>query len=129
MKSFPFGWLAVGVVAVVAASSVRADQIEMQNGDRYNGKLVAMTNATLVLQSEILGTVTLPREKVSQIRMGNGAATTAVSGAKAESAKPVVPQQRQQQQRGQAGIPNLGAITNSASGQEDQKKLTQQVQD
>src|SRR5437016_1782054 len=128
MNSLPLGWLAVGVVAVVVARGVRADQIEMQNGDRYNGKLLAMTNATLVLQSEILGTVTLPREKVSQIRMGNAAiaATAAGSSAKVESAKPVIPQQ---QQRGLAGTPGLGAITNSAGGKEDQKKLIQQVQD
>src|SRR4026209_124090 len=47
--------------------TARADQIEMQNGDRYNGKVLAMTNSFLIVQSDILGTFTVPREKVSQI--------------------------------------------------------------
>ena len=54
MKSFPAFTLAL-VLLGIGFCGVRADQIEMQNGDRYNGKLLAMTNGTLVLQSEILG--------------------------------------------------------------------------
>jgi hypothetical protein len=47
-----------------------ADQIQMQNGDRYIGRLVAMTNETLIVQSEMLGTLRLPREKVVNISLG-----------------------------------------------------------
>ena len=74
MKTFPA--LCLGIL-LAASSLSRADQIEMQNGDRYNGKVLAMTNATLVLQSEILGTITVPREKVSQINLGEGVHTNA----------------------------------------------------
>ena len=42
----------------------------MQNGDRYLGSVVAMTSEVLVLRSEVLGTVTLPRNKVAQISLG-----------------------------------------------------------
>src|SRR5205085_4904215 len=59
----------------VIASHVAADQIEMQNGDRYVGRLLAFTNDLLVVQSDVLGTVRLPRSKVSSITFGAEAAT------------------------------------------------------
>ena len=36
-----------------------ADQVQMQNGDRYSGKVLSMTPATVVLQSEVLGKLSL----------------------------------------------------------------------
>ncbi|HWX19584.1 MAG TPA: hypothetical protein VN578_06725 [Candidatus Binatia bacterium] len=47
-----------------------ADQVEMQNGDRYVGKVLSLNSDTLVLQNEILGTVRLPRAKVAAINLG-----------------------------------------------------------
>src|SRR5204862_543758 len=86
MKTFPAFCLRLLLSAIALSffgSLARADQIEMQNGDRYNGKVVAMTNSTLLLQSEILGTITVPREKVSQINLGEAVRAT--------SAKPINP--------------------------------------
>ena len=60
-----------GTVAVSLAS---ADQIMLRNGDVLNGKVLAMTTNSLVLQDESLGTLTLPREKVSNITLGAVAA-------------------------------------------------------
>lgn len=57
-------FLAFGTVAS------RADQIVMQNGDTLYGKVLSMTSNTLVLQDENLGTVTLPRAKVSALVFG-----------------------------------------------------------
>lgn len=48
----------------------RADQIIMQNGDILNGKVLTMTTNALVLQNDNLGTVKLPRAKVSNITFG-----------------------------------------------------------
>jgi hypothetical protein len=48
----------------------RADQLEMQNGDRYAGKVISMTADTIVLQSDVLGKLTLPRSKVASINLG-----------------------------------------------------------
>src|SRR5258705_3343144 len=70
-------------VAVAAALSVLlftsfaliADQIEMQNGDRYFGRLLTFTNDPLVLQSDLLGTVRLPRAKVASVVLGSSAVT------------------------------------------------------
>ena len=59
------------------AARLGADQVEMQNGDRYAGKVVSMTADTVVLQSDILGKVTLPRAKVAGINLAaKGGAVT-----------------------------------------------------
>lgn len=70
-------WMAFALL--IAKPFVRADQIEMQNGDHYQGKVLSLNADVLVLQNDILGTVKLPRGKVAQITMGTAAtvATTA----------------------------------------------------
>jgi hypothetical protein len=47
----------------------------MQNGDQYLGEVVSLGTNTLVLKSDVLGTVQLPREKVALITFGSGTAT------------------------------------------------------
>lgn len=128
MKSFPAFTLAL-VLLGIGFCGVRADQIEMQNGDRYNGKLLAMTNGTLVLQSEILGTINLPREKVSQINLGDGARKTGV--AKANNAQTGTLQKKGfLPGAGTAGGQGTLAVTNSvtSAATSDQKDLMEQVQ-
>jgi hypothetical protein len=49
---------------------VRGDQIEMQNGDRYIGAVMSMTPDTIILKSDILGQIKVPRAKVSAITFG-----------------------------------------------------------
>ena len=53
-----------------------ADQVEMKNGDRYIGQVISLSSDTLVLKNEILGTIKLPREKVSQLTLGTNAVAT-----------------------------------------------------
>jgi hypothetical protein len=68
--------ISIGRIAFLAAFFLltalvlRADRIIMQNGDILNGKVLTMTTNALVLQNENLGTVTLPRMKVSNIEFG-----------------------------------------------------------
>jgi len=57
------------------AGGLQADQVEMQNGDRYAGKVISMTADNIVLQSDVLGKLTLPRSKVANINLGTNAAT------------------------------------------------------
>ncbi|HEX3719859.1 MAG TPA: hypothetical protein VH595_18060 [Verrucomicrobiae bacterium] len=61
----------LAILFLVSASLVRADQIVMQNGDRFSGSVVSMTPETVVFQSDSLGQVKLPRDKVSAINLGN----------------------------------------------------------
>jgi len=60
---------------LLAPVCLRADQVRMQNGDHYIGKVVSLGTNTLVLKSDVLGTVQLPREKVALITLGSGPAT------------------------------------------------------
>ena len=127
MKTFPAFCLRLLLSAIALSffgSLARADQIEMQNGDRYNGKVVAMTNSTLLLQSEILGTITVPREKVSQINLGEAVRAT--------SAKPINPRTGSVQNK--PLLPGAGRAiggTNSpqAKATADEKNLMAQVQE
>jgi hypothetical protein len=57
---------------------VRADQVELQNGERLAGKVLALTTNTLVIESELLGKVSLPRDHVAVITLGPR--TTASAG-------------------------------------------------
>ena len=62
--------LCAGLMVLVGGSRLWADQVELQNGDRYVGKVVLLTGDTLVLQSDVLGRVQLPRGKIAQITFG-----------------------------------------------------------
>ena len=58
-------------VLMLSVRSARADQVEMQNGDRYAGNVLSLNTNTVVLQSDVLGTVNLPRSKVALITLGS----------------------------------------------------------
>src|SRR5271170_3219735 len=59
---------------VVAAPCLRADLLEMQNGDRYSGKVLSMSADTVVLESDVLGIINVPRKKVASLAFGTNAA-------------------------------------------------------
>ena len=58
----------------VAAPGLRADQVEMQNGDRYFGRVLSMSADNVTLESEVLGKITVPRKKVASLAFGTNAA-------------------------------------------------------
>jgi hypothetical protein len=59
----------------LTATRSQADQLQMQNGDHYAGKIISVTSNTVVLESDLLGKVTLPRNKVSNLMFGPITAT------------------------------------------------------
>lgn len=64
--------VAVACAALALFSAVgvlRADQVELQNGDRYVGRVLSLNTNTVVLQSDVLGTLRLPRGKVALITL------------------------------------------------------------
>jgi hypothetical protein len=71
MRWFP---LSAVVLLCVAVPRLRADLVEMQNGDRYAGKVLAMSADTVVLESEMLGKINVPRKKVTSLTLGTNAA-------------------------------------------------------
>lgn len=45
------------------------DEVEMRNGDRYLGQVLALSTNALVFKSDMLGKVTLPRKEVRAIHL------------------------------------------------------------
>jgi DNA polymerase III psi subunit len=68
-----------------------ADQVSMQNGERYIGKIVALSNETVVVQSEVLGTLKVPKSKIASITFGTNAVMPTVQTPVAASAQPLKP--------------------------------------
>jgi len=61
----------VGLLFIFAAArTLRADVLEMQNGDRYSGKVLSVSADTVVLNSEVLGKINVPRSKVASLAFG-----------------------------------------------------------
>jgi hypothetical protein len=58
---------------VVAAPALRADQVELQNGDRYSGKVLSVSADTVVLQNDVLGIINVPRKTVASLAFGTNA--------------------------------------------------------
>src|SRR5258706_12399724 len=66
---------------VVIAAPAKADQIEMLNGDRYQGKIISLNSNEVVLNSDMLGLVKVPRAKVLGITAGTAITATASASA------------------------------------------------
>ncbi len=64
------GLLLIPVCLFCCALPGVADQVEMQNGDRYTGRVLSLDEKSLVLQNEVLGKLTLPRAKVAVVLLG-----------------------------------------------------------
>ena len=76
------GALRTGVALVCAAlllfvapGRLWADQVEMQNGDRYGGQVLSLNTNLVVFRNDVLGTIRLPRAKVAGITLGPRSAT------------------------------------------------------
>jgi len=99
MKAFSFrhtGSAVVLGILTLAVISCPADQVEMQNGDRYTGKVLSLNEKSLILDNAVLGKITLPRDKAAVVRVGterekaaNASATKSPS--KAGVARPADP--------------------------------------
>jgi hypothetical protein len=68
----------IALVLCAVAAPGRADQVMLRNGDCYYRQVLSLTTNLLVLQSEVLGTVELPRHRVTQIALGVNAPTNLV---------------------------------------------------
>ncbi|HOX58611.1 MAG TPA: YkgJ family cysteine cluster protein [Candidatus Paceibacterota bacterium] len=67
--------LCAALILFAAKGHAAADQVELKNGDRYVGQVLSLNTNSIVLQSEVLGTLRLPRNKVAGITLGPNAAS------------------------------------------------------
>jgi len=72
-RNFTVAW--VLFCALLTAISVRADQLLMLNGDRYAGRILSLNSNSIVFESDVLGKVTLPREKVASMSLDSNGGT------------------------------------------------------
>ena len=74
MKSRLLSVLFGAIFVFLAAPRARADVVEMQNGDHYSGKILSVSADSVVLESEVLGKIVVPRKKVASLTLGTAAA-------------------------------------------------------
>jgi hypothetical protein len=75
-------WLSAGIILLFAAAFVaRADEVQMQNGDRYFGKVLSVSADVVVLQSEMLGKLNVPRKNVASLAFGTNAVNAPIRSA------------------------------------------------
>ena len=64
-------WLLIIAAALMVwGNKAVADQVQMRNGDQYFGNVLSLNKDTLVIQSDVLGTIRLPRDKVAFVDFG-----------------------------------------------------------
>jgi hypothetical protein len=62
----------VGATLLLALTAqLGADQVQMRNGDRYSGTVLALDAKTVVIQSQVLGKISLPRSQVQFVLVGS----------------------------------------------------------
>jgi hypothetical protein len=101
----------VTCVLMVGAASLRADQLQMLNGDRYTGKILSMTSNSVVMESDVLGKLSLPRNKISLVMFGT-ATNAAPVVAHAPTLPAASPNTAATNADFAAALRNLGANTN-----------------
>lgn len=83
---------ALGFILLVATPFwMRADQVEMQNGERFAGKVLSVSASIVVFKSETLGVITVPRAKVALLAFGTNTLPAAAAGTMAKVPAPVIP--------------------------------------
>jgi hypothetical protein len=63
--------LGCALAGCFSASRACADQVEMQNGDHYSGKVLSLSSNQVVFQNDVLGTIKIPRSKVVSVNFGS----------------------------------------------------------
>jgi hypothetical protein len=74
------------IFATVTTLGLLADQVEMQNGDRLSGKVLSVSADMVVLKSDVLGKINVPRKNIAALAFG-----TNVVAATAPTNNPRVP--------------------------------------
>ncbi len=83
--------LCAALLLFSSAARLPADQVELQNGDRYVGHVLSLNSNAVVLQSELLGTLRLPRSKVAVITLGASRSTNSPAVPSPASVVPISP--------------------------------------
>lgn len=97
MRYFPAAFTFAAIAFI--SSSMLADSVELSNGDVLHGKVVSLDGSLLKLRSEVHGEMSIARDKVARISLGDGPAKPASEkpAAKGKAEAEVNPQDRARQ--------------------------------
>jgi hypothetical protein len=62
--------LSACILSCVALPLLHADELQMDNGDRYFGKVLSVSGDTVVFDGEVLGRIRVPRKRVALVTFG-----------------------------------------------------------
>jgi len=79
----PSSLVCAALLLALSFAAARADTLRLANGDTINGKVIAVDDKNVTLESETFGRITLPRSKVVGLVFGDAPAAT---GEQAEAA-------------------------------------------
>src|SRR5271157_588989 len=68
-------------LSIFSGFPLLADQLVMQNGDRLTGKVLSMSTDTVVLASDVLGKINVPRKNIATLAFGTNVAPAKASPA------------------------------------------------
>ena len=82
-------WL-LGFLILCPAVLVRADRLQLANGDEIEGQMLEMSDGEVKFKHSILGTFTIPRAKIHAIELGDqrGGKRIMADGSKADAETP-----------------------------------------
>ncbi len=111
--SFP-KWLLFLLLVALMPATLNADLIRMVNGDQYFGQVTSVDSKTVVLHSQFLGTLRLPRTSVAAVGFGIEAATnlSALPSPTNVVSQAVAPVPTNSAPRVAPGLATLGSQTN-----------------
>ena len=69
----------LAAISLILSCQSRADEIQLKNGDHLSGKVLSVATNIVVLQNDLLGKLSLPRDQVAHLTIGekSAAATNA----------------------------------------------------
>ena len=122
------------LVVLIGSITVFADTVQLANGDTLRGDVLSLDKKILILSSESFGELTIPREKVEAIYMGDARPPVEVvpGGRIPQNLSGEMPslQNPQVKQMYQSLLNNLlGSGTNTEDIQENFGRARQQLQD
>jgi hypothetical protein len=117
------------LLTVMVASSARADSLELANGDHYRGTVISVTQSNVEFQSEMLGRITLPRDKVAHINLGEAPVLKPVTNSAALPVGPSLILQGRQNLSSATGPAPTDAVLQQMRQDGMDPKLVSQVQE
>ena len=65
---------------VLASFKVSADSLNLVNGDRISGQVLSASTDAVVLESDMLGKISVPRSRIASISLNSAASAPATAG-------------------------------------------------